>query len=432
MRRHALVVLALLTGLVACAEVGADTDATPAPSVTFAPLPSTTTITPAATTTLAATEPGSAPATDAPTTTAAPSTTTTTIPLTAASVRFTPLVALEQPVALAWRTGDERLYIVEQDGRVTSVLPGGSQPMVVLDITDLTSSSGEQGLLGLAFSPDGAHAYVNYTDAGGDTVIAEYAVPPGGTFDVGSRRELLVIDQPYGNHNGGHLVFGPDGMLYIGTGDGGSGGDPERRALNASGLLGKLLRIDPTPSADLPYTVPADNPFIGVAGARGEIWSVGLRNPWKFSFDRATGDLWIADVGQNAIEEVSVSPATGGRDAGRGVSFGWSAYEGSDRYNADQPADGHLPPAHTYPHGDDCSISGSATYRGTSIASLVGWYVYGDYCSGRVWALQVVSGVEVANIELGRAGQVVAVAEGPQGELYVLDHGGDVLRIDPA
>ena len=163
---------------------------------------------------------------------------------------------------------------------------------------------------------------------------------------------LLEIEQPYANHNGGDLTFGPDGMLYIGMGDGGSGGDPERRATDLSSLLGKLLRIDPTLADGQAYTVPADNPFVGQEGAAPEIWSSGLRNPWRFSFDRETGDLWIADVGQNAIEEIDVAPASGGVDAGKGLSFGWSAFEGTERFNDDVPADGHVPPIHTYTHAD--------------------------------------------------------------------------------
>ena len=171
------------------------------------------------------------------------------------------------------------------------------------------STGSEQGLLGLAFAPDGGHLYVNYTDTGGDTRIVEYAFA-GGRADPASARELLQIDQPYANHNGGHLVFGPDGHLYIGMGDGGSGNDPENRAQNLGVLLGKILRIDPTPSAGRPYTIPSDNPFVGQDGARGEIWAFGLRNPWRFSFDRATGDLWIGDVGQNAVEEVDFAAAS--------------------------------------------------------------------------------------------------------------------------
>ena len=192
-------------------------------------------------------------------------------------------------------------------------------------------------------------------------MISEFAVGADGTFDRDSERVLMNVDQPYANHNGGDLAIGPDGMLYIGLGDGGSGGDPERRALDVGTLLGKISRIDPTPSGDLPYTVPPDNPFVGTAGALGEIWSIGLRNPWKFTFDPITRDLWIADVGQNQFEEVDfVAAPADGSVAGRGVSFGWSAYEGNARFNEDQPADGHVAPVLTYSHGADGARSAAA------------------------------------------------------------------------
>jgi glucose/arabinose dehydrogenase len=338
-----------------------------------------------------------------------------------------------RPVDLAVRPGDDRPYVVGQQGTVTRLEADGSSG-TVLDITDLTSAVGEQGLLGLAFHPTDDLAYVNYIDRRGDTVIAEYRVADDGTFDVGSARELLTVPQPYENHNGGGVAFGPDGMLYIGMGDGGSGGDPERVALNVGSLLGKMLRIDVTPSPGSPYTVPADNPFVGVPGARPEIWAVGLRNPWRFGFDRATGDLWIADVGQNAWEEISVGWADdGGLNAGKGVSFGWSAFEGTHRYNGDQPGDGHTPPVHEYPHGDlGCSISGGRVYRGTAMPELVGWYVYADYCSGQVRALQVVDRTVVKELTLSSAWGLVAVTDGPGGELYVLNVDGPVYRLVPA
>ena len=259
----------------------------------------------------------------------------------------------------------------------------GDATEMVLDATELTEAAGEQGLLGLAFGPGGDVAYTNYTDLVGDTTVVEYPVEADGTFMTGDNaRVLFVIEQPYDNHNGGDLTFGPDGMLYIGMGDGGSGGDPERRATDLRTPLGKLLRIDPTPSEGEPYTVPADNPFVGQGDADPRIWSSGLRNPWRFSFDRATGDLWIADVGQDAVEEIDVAPAADGVDAGKGLSFGWSAFEGNDRFNDDVPADGHTPPFATYPNaGDECSISGGVRVRDGS--PLDGWYVYADYCSGR-------------------------------------------------
>jgi glucose/arabinose dehydrogenase len=345
-------------------------------------------------------------------------------------VAFQEVANLDAPLDVSWRADDPHLYVVEQAGRVVALDPSTGEARVVLDVTDRTDRNGEQGLLGLAFSPDGTRAYINYTDLGGDTVVDELAVGADGTMDPAAARTVLEIDQPYGNHNGGELEFGPDGLLYIGMGDGGSGGDPRRYALDVRSLLGKLLRIDPVAAGDQPYTVPADNPFVGQDGAAPEIWSIGLRNPWKFTFDPLTGELWVADVGQNELEEVNVvTPGADGSTAGRGLSFGWSAYEGTARYNADQPADGHVAPVLTYRHGDDgCSISGGEPYRGTAIPELSSGYVYGDYCSGRVWALDVAGG---RNVLLGTPGTVTAVADGPDGELYVVSSAGPVWRIVP-
>ena len=243
-----------------------------------------------------------APTTDPPTT-PAPSTTPAPQPLGAVVVTLTEVASLTQPVALAVRTGDAALYLVEKVGRVRAVRDGALDPTPVLDLTGGVSTGSEQGLLGLAFSPDSSRLYVNFTNPAGDTRVVEYAFS-GGRADPSTAREVLAVDQPYANHNGGNLVFGPDGMLWIGLGDGGSGNDPENRAQDTSLLLGKMLRIDPTASGGRAYTIPPDNPFVGQAGVRGEIWSFGLRNPWRYSFDRATGDLWIGDVGQNAVEEV--------------------------------------------------------------------------------------------------------------------------------
>ncbi len=350
------------------------------------------------------------------------------------AVAFTEIATLESPVDLAWRAGDDALYVVEQGGRIMRLADDATE--TVLDATELTEAAGEQGLLGLAFGPGGDVAYTNYTDLVGDTTVVEYPVEGDGTFMTGDNaRVLFVIEQPYDNHNGGDLTFGPDGMLYIGMGDGGSGGDPERRATDLSTPLGKLLRIDPTPSEGEPYTVPSDNPFVGRGDADPRIWSSGLRNPWRFSFDRATGDLWIADVGQDAVEEIDVAPATDGVDAGKGLSFGWSAFEGNDRFNDDVPADGHTPPFATYPNaGDECSINGGVRVRDGS--ALDGWYVYADYCSGRVAALEVLGeGATLQagrTVELGNVESPTAVVEGPAGEVYVLSAAGPVLRLDPA
>lgn len=345
-------------------------------------------------------------------------------------VEFATITELAAPVDLAWRSGDPTLYVVGQAGIVSAVDAASGATRAVLDITDLTEANGEQGLLGLDFHPAGDRGYVNYIDGNGDTVISEFAVGADGSFDRGTERVLMNVDQPYGNHNGGDLATGPDGMLYIGLGDGGSGGDPERRALDLGTLLGKISRIDPTPSGDLPYTVPSDNPFVGTAGALGEIWSIGLRNPWKFTFDPVTRDLWIADVGQNQFEEVDVAPAPAdGSVAGRGTSFGWSAYEGDARFNGDQPAEGHVGPVLTYSHGaDGCSISGGAPYRGEAIPDLWGGYVYSDYCSGKVWVLDLAG---ARNLQLGTVAAVTAVVAGPDQELYVLSANGSVNRIVP-
>ena len=341
-------------------------------------------------------------------------------PLTAASVAFNKVATVTGALDVAQRTGDTAIYIVSQSGTITALRPG-KQPTVVFTFdASRLSVGGERGLLGLAFSPDGSMAYTDSTNADGKTEITEFVVDQDGVIDPASARLLLSIDQPYPNHNGGGLRFGPDGYLYIGMGDGGLADDPERRGLDNGELLGKLLRIDPTPSADLPYTIPADNPFVGVDGARGEIWSSGLRNPWRFNFDLETNDLWIADVGQNAWEEIDFAPASAG--AGKAVNFGWSAFEGTHRFNEDQAAQDAVAPFHEYPHGDlGCSISGGVRYRGTAIPALVGWYVYADYCSGQVRAIQVADdGTEGAEITFEQnVAAVSGVAQGLNGELFV-------------
>lgn len=347
---------------------------------------------------------------------------------------LTPFADVSSPVDLAWRDGDPALYVVQQDGVIQQLVDGAPTP--VLDISDLISRGGEQGLLGLAFSPAGDHAYINFTDVEGNTVVAELTVSEDGTaFDRDNMRTVLQIEQPYGNHNGGDLLFGPDGMLYIPTGDGGSGGDPEGRAQNPAELLGKLLRIDPTPSGELGYTVPDDNPFVGVEGTRPEIWSFGLRNPWRVSFDPETGDLWIADVGQGSIEEIDVAPAIDGLDAGRGLNFGWNAYEGDAVFDDGIVVEAHHGPIHTYDHATGgCSISGGVRARGDGAGSLVGWYVFADYCSGVVTALEILGeGPAITagrTVDLATSSSVTAVVSGPDGAVYVLS-GEGVLALTP-
>jgi glucose/arabinose dehydrogenase len=399
-----------------------------APTTAAAP-PSNTAV---ATTAATAPAPTTAATTATTATTAAPA---LTEPVGDPEVTLTQVADLSSPVDLTWREGDPGLYVVEKEGRIERLVDG--EPTTVLDVSDLTSEGTEQGLLGLAFAPAGDVAYINYTDNNGDTVISEHPVAADGTFGTGdSARIVLEIDQPYDNHNGGNLVFGPDGYLYIGMGDGGAGGDPQRRATDLSSLLGKVLRIDPAIARGQPYTVPQDNPFVGTAGAAPEIWASGLRNPWRFSFDRETGDLWIADVGQNEWEEIDVAPATDGRDAGKGLSFGWSAFEGDARYNEDVSPKGHTPPIAVYGHDLGCSVSGGVRVRGGPTPALEGWYVYGDYCSGLMWALEVKGkGAGLAagrTVELPPVPSPSAVVAGPNGETYVLSLTGPVYRLDPA
>jgi glucose/arabinose dehydrogenase len=367
--------------------------------------------------------------------TAEPSPTTAVGATPAAAPLGDPVVGLTQvgeypqPVEVAWRPSDGTTYVVEQAGQIVMMNDAGPGA-VALDMTDLTDADGERGLLGLAISADGTLGYVNYTNNDGNTRIDEYTIAADGTFDPATRREVLGFDQPYPNHNGGDIDVGPDHMLYIGTGDGGDAGDPDRRALDTSEWLGKMLRIDPRPGADAGYTVPPDNPFVGVDGARPEIWSIGLRNPWRFSFDRSTGDLWIADVGQNQWEEVDVAWAADG--GGKGLNFGWSAWEGNHRFNDDQSPDGVTPPIHEYEHlGADCSISGGVRYRGAAIPALVGWYVFADYCSGEIRGLQISDRAVVKQLALGHTANVTAVSEGPDGELFVLSGGGPVYALTP-
>lgn len=416
MRHSNLALLGAVLLLAACAPDGNDSVVS-GPDVTFATTPGTTPIT--APSTAATTEPVTtqgADTTDASVTTVAPA---ATVALTADQVALTPFVGdLTSPVDLAWRKGDATLFVVLQAGSIVPIRDGVAGT-AVLDISGSIASGGEQGLLGLAFHPTEPLAYVNYTNENGDTVIAEYAVAADGIFDPTSARVVLTIDQPYGNHNGGEVVFGPDGYLYIGMGDGGSANDPERRALNVGQLLGKILRINPVANGDQPYTVPADNPFLGIEGARPEIWSVGVRNPWRFNFDRETGDLWIGDVGQGEWEEIDLARAADG--AGRGVNFGWSAWEGTHRFNNDQADAGVTMPIFEYPHGAaGCSVSGGDVYRGAAVPSLVGWYLFSDYCSGIVTALQATDGALTGHLELGTVAGVSAICAGPDGEMYVL------------
>jgi glucose/arabinose dehydrogenase len=308
------------------------------------------------------------------------------------------------------------------------VLSSDADPEVVLDLTDEVSLGSEQGLLGLAFSPDGNYLYLNHTDTEGDTHVTEFAFE-GARVDPDSRREVLFVDQPYSNHNGGGLAFGPDGYLYVALGDGGSSGDPMGNAQSLSTLLGKLLRISPRPSGGDPYRTPADNPFVGRKGARPEIWAYGLRNPWRFSFDAATGDLWIGDVGQNAWEEIDVEPV----GSGGGSNFGWDLLEGTHAFER-RRAPGAIAPVFEYPNGDgSCAVTGGYVYRGDDIVDLTGAYVFADYCGGGLEAFVLRDGRAKQHRSLGeRVDALASFGEDTDGELYVLSLSGPVYRLASA
>jgi glucose/arabinose dehydrogenase len=345
--------------------------------------------------------------------------------LSRARVDLRRVATLEQPLALAVRAGDETLYIAEKVGRIVA-LRSGRDADVVLDLTAEVSLGGEQGLLGLAFSPDGRFLYVNFTDTLGDTHVTEFAFR-GGRVDLDSRRELLFVGQPFSNHNGGHLAFGPDGYLYVGLGDGGSADDPNGNAQSLGTLLGKMLRISPRPSGGEPYGVPPDNPFTGRDDARPEIWAYGLRNPWRYSFDRETGDLWIGDVGQNAWEEIDVELA--GSDGG--LNYGWDRFEGSHPFEGTD-ADGLVPPVFEYPTGGGCAVTGGYVYRGSAIPDLVGAYVFADFCQGSIEAFVLRDGEARQHRELGiGVDGLASFGEDAEGELYVLSLAGGVYRVVP-
>jgi glucose/arabinose dehydrogenase len=329
--------------------------------------------------------------------------------------------------------GSGRLFVVEQGGAIRVIRDGHLLPEPFLDLRGQVSAGGEQGLLGLAFAPTFAsdgRLFVDYTDLGGNTVVAEYRTPDPASdrADPASARVLLRIDQPYPNHNGGSLVIGPEGLLWIGTGDGGSAGDPLGNGRRLDTLLAKLLRIDPRPTGDRPYRIPADNPFVGRPDARGEIWATGLRNPWRFSFDRATGDLWIGDVGQDTLEEVdrwrAGSPA--------GPDFGWSTMEGSACY---RPASGCDPaglvlPVAEYGHDAGCAVTGGYVYRGSAVPGLAGTYLYADFCSGTVWGLDAAAERPEPRVLLRSGLAVASFGVDDHGELYVVDlASGRVMRV---
>jgi glucose/arabinose dehydrogenase len=347
--------------------------------------------------------------------------------LAAVRIRLVEVATLQQPLALAVRSGDPALYVAQKTGKVIAIRDGIVDPIPMLDLTEQVSLGGEQGLLGLAFSPDGREAYVNFTDTNGDTHVTAYAVREG-RADAASRRDVLFVDQPYSNHNGGNLAFGPDGYLYIGLGDGGSGGDPHGNGQSLSTPLGKMLRIEPTSSGDRPYRIPADNPFVGHADARPEIWAYGLRNPWRYSFDRLTGDLWIGDVGQSAWEEVDLQPS----DSAGGENYGWNRMEGDHSYGGASPPAEAVGPVYEYSHDHGCVVTGGYVYRGKAIPDLVGAYVFADFCAGAIEAVQIESGRVIDHRTLGPVvPSLSSFGEDADGELYAMSLDGGLYRLAP-
>lgn len=339
---------------------------------------------------------------------------------------------LSNPVCIA-NAGDSRLFIADQRGYIRIISSAGivaTQPF--LDITNRVAYGGERGLLGIAFHPDyksNGYFYVNYVGNGDSTHISRFKVSTGNVnvADPQSELKLMTIFQPYQNHNGGDLKFGPDGYLYIGMGDGGSGGDPGNRAQNSKELLGKMLRID-VDHGSL-YTVPDTNPFYNSTTTKGEIWALGLRNPWRFSFDRLTGDLWIGDVGQDVYEEIDFQRA----DSKGGENYGWRCYEGTQMYNNSgcTSETSMTSPVYTYSHGTECSVTGGYVFRGSTLSPFYGHYFFADYCSDRIWTLHKVSGNWVKD-DFGQftGNNFSTFGEDVNGQLYVAGRAsGKIFRI---
>jgi glucose/arabinose dehydrogenase len=422
-RRLALVFAALVVA--ACGSSAA----TPSPTATPA-------VTPIA---IASATPAPTPA---PTATPTPTPVPTATPISTGPVSISlqqVVGGLASPIDVESAPGDPRLFVVGQRG-VISVVYGGRVVGTFLDVSSRISCCGERGLLGLAFHPkyvSNGKFYVRYTDKSGNLRVSEFKVSADpGKADASSERILITIAHPkFANHNGGRIAFGPDGYLYIGTGDGGSGGDPSNNGQNLGTLLGKLLRIDVDSAADgKPYAIPASNPFVGQAGKRAEIFAFGLRNPYRFGFDRQTGDLWIADVGQNLWEEVDRAFASAG--GGSGADFGWSVMEGNHCYKPSSGCKtaGLTLPLLEYAHGTGdaigCSIIGGFVYRGSAYPSLVGRYFFGDYCTGRIWDVAADAKPGASPQELLKSGlRIVGWGEGSDGEMYLVALGGGLYRL---
>lgn len=334
------------------------------------------------------------------------------------------MAGLDSPIALAWRVHDSNMFVAEQPGRVRIVGADGQlSPTPALTLGPL-SDGNEEGLLGITFSPDGTRIYVDYTDPSNNTHVDEYTMR-GEVAVPASRRQLLVVQQPFSNHKGGEVVTGPDGMLYIGLGDGGHEDDPQHNGQNQGTLLSKILRINPDASGSAPYSVPADNPFVGRAGARPETWMWGLRNPWRFSFDAKTGAMWIGDVGQDKYEEVDY--AAPGQ---KGINWGWSAREGFHAFRGAAPNDARDPILETPHSNGSCAVVGGYVYRGSAIPALQGVYIFGDDCRANLVGVVATNGRVTARRDLGPSvSQLTTFGEDPVGELYAVSRTGTVYKI---
>jgi glucose/arabinose dehydrogenase len=353
-------------------------------------------------------------------------------PLADVNVTLTEVAAADTPMALVARTGTDTLYLAEREGRVRP-LTGGSLGEPILDISDEVVTSVEQGLLDIEFSADGATLYLHYSVApDGDTRVISYPVNDD-VVDTGGRRELLAVEQPFDNHNGGDIEIGPDGYLYVALGDGGGGGDPEANGQDTQALLGKILRIDPAATTGDDYGIPADNPFADGAAGAPEVWVYGARNPWRIDFDEATGDLWVADVGQNAFEEIDLLPAADG--AGRGANLGWNEMEGAHPFEGGTNPDGAVLPVFEYDRSEGgCSVTGGVVYRGSAIPALDGAYLFTDYCDGRLRAIRAAGGetVDERTFDDVSGNSLVSFGTDAAGEVYVLSLDGAIYRLDPA
>jgi glucose/arabinose dehydrogenase len=319
--------------------------------------------------------------------------------------------------------GSGRLFVAEQAGRIRIVRNGQTLARPFLDISDRVNCCGERGLLGLAFPPGFANKqrfYLYYTEATGNLIISRFQISSDPDLaDSSSETVLLNIDHhQFENHNGGHLAFGPDGYLYIGTGDGGGGGDTLGNSQNLSALLGKLLRID-VESGVSPYSIPTTNPFVNQSGFRPEVWAYGLRNPWRFTFDRANGDLYIGDVGQESWEEVDYQP---GSSQG-GENYGWNLMEGNHCTGTDCSTAGLAMPIAEHSHEEGCSVTGGYVYRGTRFPAMQGFYFYGDYCNGRIWMLRFDGVAWQKSPPVGTGVGLSTFGEDEAGNLYIADHG---------